>query len=281
MPIVALDHIVLNVADVERSLRFYQAALGLGAERVDGWRRGELPFPSLRINASTIIDLVASRPSEAGTRANLAHFCLVTDDAEFDGLRRALGSAGVAIEEGPVMRSGARGDALSIYLRDPDDNLIEVRTYARRAAVRASVQAAHARLGAALEALGDPNAPLPGYGDWLKKDLIAHLTSIEPRIRAQVNAVVHGTPWPTEDIDTFNAREVASRRDWTLDDLRREFETESTASQALVETLTEADLEREVDHPRRGRITLFELVLIIPRHVRAHLADLDDRAKRA
>jgi catechol 2,3-dioxygenase-like lactoylglutathione lyase family enzyme len=279
MPIVALDHIVLNVADVERSLRFYQEALGLGAERVDGWRRGELPFPSVRISASTIIDLVASPSSDGRTRTNLAHFCLVTDDAEFDSLRSALGAAGVRIDEGPVMRSGARGDALSIYLRDPDDNLIEVRTYARRAATCASVQAAHARLGAALEALGDPTAPVAGYADWTKKDLIAHLTSIEPRIRAQINAVVQGTPWPAEDIDTFNAREVASRRDWTLDDLRREFEAESAASQALVETLSEADLAREVDHPRRGRITLFEVVQIIPRHVRTHLADLDAAAR--
>ena len=56
MRISALDHIVLNVQDVERSLEFYNGCLGLAAERVDGWRSGELPFPSVRINEATLID---------------------------------------------------------------------------------------------------------------------------------------------------------------------------------------------------------------------------------
>jgi len=134
MPISALDHIVLNVANVERSLSFYQDCLGLAAERVEGWRRGELPFPSLRIDPGTLIDLVGAGPQTAsGGAPNLAHFCLVTDDADLTGLSARLAGAGVAIEQGPATRSGARGDALSIYFRDPDHNLIEVRTYARSA----------------------------------------------------------------------------------------------------------------------------------------------------
>ena len=56
--IIALDHIVLNVADVERSLAFYSQTLGMAAERVEAWRRGELRFPSVRVNEATIIDLV-------------------------------------------------------------------------------------------------------------------------------------------------------------------------------------------------------------------------------
>jgi catechol 2,3-dioxygenase-like lactoylglutathione lyase family enzyme len=129
--IVALDHIVLNVADVERSLAFYERALGMGAERVEQWRRGELRFPSVRVNESTIIDLVQAPAEPAERRLNLAHFCLVTDDADLAGVARELSSAGVAIEVGPATRSGARGNALSIYFRDPDDNLIELRTYAQ------------------------------------------------------------------------------------------------------------------------------------------------------
>jgi catechol 2,3-dioxygenase-like lactoylglutathione lyase family enzyme len=131
--ISGLDHIVLNVADVERSLAFYEGVLGLGAERVDAWRRGELRFPSVRVNESTIIDLVQTPAGPADGRSNLAHFCLVTDEEDLDALARELASGGVAIEVGPVVRSGARGDALSIYFRDPDANLIELRTYARGA----------------------------------------------------------------------------------------------------------------------------------------------------
>ena len=128
--IIALDHIVLNVADVERSLAFYEGVLGLPAERVEAWRRGELRFPSVRVNEATIVDLVHA-PAEAGQRQlNLAHFCLVTDAEDLDAVARELTAQGVNIEVGPATRSGARGNALSIYFRDPDDNLIELRTYA-------------------------------------------------------------------------------------------------------------------------------------------------------
>jgi catechol 2,3-dioxygenase-like lactoylglutathione lyase family enzyme len=128
--IIALDHIVLNVADVERSLAFYSQTLGLPAERVEAWRRGELRFPSVRVNEATIIDLVHA-PAENGQREeNLAHFCLVTDAEDLNAVAQELTSAGVVIERGPGMRSGARGNALSLYFRDPDNNLIELRTYA-------------------------------------------------------------------------------------------------------------------------------------------------------
>src|SRR5688500_9944120 len=128
--ITALDHIVLNVADIERSLAFYEGVLGLPAERVEAWRRGELRFPSVRVNDATIIDLVHA-PADAGQRLlNLAHYCLVTDAEDLHAVARDLTSKGVTIEVGPATRSGARGNALSIYFRDPDDNLIELRTYA-------------------------------------------------------------------------------------------------------------------------------------------------------
>lgn len=134
--ITALDHIVLNVADVERSLAFYSQTLGLPAERVEAWRRGELRFPSVRVNEATIIDLVhaaapAGETDKAGERQeNLAHFCLVTDAEDINAVAQELTSAGIVIERGPGMRSGARGNALSLYFRDPDNNLIELRTYA-------------------------------------------------------------------------------------------------------------------------------------------------------
>lgn len=64
------------------------------------------------------------------SRSVLAHFCLVTDEADLNAVKDQLESVGITTEVGPAVRSGARGNALSIYFRDPDDNLIELRTYA-------------------------------------------------------------------------------------------------------------------------------------------------------
>ncbi len=124
MRVYALDHIVLNVADVERSLAFYSGALGLTSERVDQWRRQEVRFPSVRVNDQTIIDLVGKPP--AGD--NLAHFCLVAEGSG-DAILAELESKGVAIEREPGLRSGARGDGMSVCVRDPDGNQVEIRWY--------------------------------------------------------------------------------------------------------------------------------------------------------
>ena len=124
MHIVALDHIVLKVADVERSLAFYAETLGLPAERVDQWRAGKVGFPSVRVNEHTIVDLVSEPPDGN----NLAHFCLVAD-GDIETLKAELEGKNVAIERGPLSRSGARGDGLSFYIRDPDGTQVEIRCY--------------------------------------------------------------------------------------------------------------------------------------------------------
>lgn len=124
----AMDHIVLAVADVERSLAWYGDVLGLEALRVEEWRRGEVFFPSVRIDEGTIIDLVRVpvRESTPAVGRNLDHFCLVVDSVDLDAVR-AAGTFDVV--EGPVTRWGARGDATSLYVRDPDGNVVELRCY--------------------------------------------------------------------------------------------------------------------------------------------------------
>lgn len=123
MAVTALDHIVLVVADVERSLSWYIGELGLTPERVDAWRAGEVFFPSVRVDASTIIDIV---PGEVGPgRGNVDHFCLVVDD----DIEALAASKRFDIVEGPVQRWGARGDAIALYVRDPDGNQVELRRY--------------------------------------------------------------------------------------------------------------------------------------------------------
>ena len=123
MAVTALDHIVLVVADVERSLAWYIDELGLQPERVDAWRAGEVFFPSVRIDATTIIDII---PGEVGPgRGNVDHFCLVVDDDP----EVLAASQRFDVVEGPVQRWGARGDATSLYVRDPDGNQVELRRY--------------------------------------------------------------------------------------------------------------------------------------------------------
>ena len=121
MRVTGLDHIVLNVADVRRSLAFYVDTLGLEPMQVEEWAAGKAFFPSVRIDAGTIIDLLEhDRPGE-----NLNHLCLVVDD----DVEELAASGRFDIEDGPATRSGARGDGLSIYLRDPDGNLVELKNY--------------------------------------------------------------------------------------------------------------------------------------------------------
>ena len=124
----ALDHLVLAVADVERSVAWYVDVLGLEPLRLEEWRRGEVFFPSIRIDEGTIIDLVArGRDDDVTTgRRNLDHFCLVVEPTDLDAVRA---SGAFDVVEGPATRWGARGDATSLYVRDPDGNVVELRWY--------------------------------------------------------------------------------------------------------------------------------------------------------
>ncbi|MEU7995622.1 VOC family protein [Micromonospora sp. NPDC049060] len=120
--VTGFDHLVLNVTDVERALDFYCGLLGLAPVRVDRWRAGAVPFPSVRIDAGTIIDLVRRDRGES----NVDHFCLVVEPLDW---AEVVASGAFAVIEGPVGRFGARGSATSLYVRDPDGNSVELRWY--------------------------------------------------------------------------------------------------------------------------------------------------------
>lgn len=130
--VTAMDHIVLNVRDMDRVLEFYQNVLRLPAERLAEFRRGEVPFPSVRINEDTVIDLfpVAEGGDEVSQRSDLNHFCLVLSAEDMRPMMEHLEAHGVRIEEGPVTRWGAHGNGTSIYFSDPESRVIEVRCYA-------------------------------------------------------------------------------------------------------------------------------------------------------
>jgi catechol 2,3-dioxygenase-like lactoylglutathione lyase family enzyme len=120
-----LDHLVLTVADVNATVEFYAHVLGMQAVTF-GAGRTALAFGHSKINlhrAGHEFELKALHPTPGS-----ADLCLIAADP----LERVIGELaahGVPVEDGPVERTGATGRILSVYFRDPDQNLIEVSNY--------------------------------------------------------------------------------------------------------------------------------------------------------
>ena len=117
-----LDHFVLTVADSERTVRFYTGILGMEIETFGGSRL------AIRMGAQKINIHVAGRefePYAATPQAGAGDFCLLTDRPVAE-LVPEIEARGGTVELGPVPRTGATGPLLSIYLRDPDGNLVEI-----------------------------------------------------------------------------------------------------------------------------------------------------------
>jgi catechol 2,3-dioxygenase-like lactoylglutathione lyase family enzyme len=127
-----LDHIVLTVADIEATTRFYERALGFTRETFrgpDGQPRFALKFGRQKINlqdVTTVTPTKAQRPTFGS-----GDFCLIAA-VPLDDVLAHLRGLGIAIEAGPVARRGAVGALRSIYFRDPDGNLVEVAEYVPR-----------------------------------------------------------------------------------------------------------------------------------------------------
>jgi catechol 2,3-dioxygenase-like lactoylglutathione lyase family enzyme len=124
-----IDHLVLTVADIEATTRFYERALGLRRETFrgpDGQQRYALTFGRQKINlqdVSTVTPTKAARPTFGS-----GDFCLIAA-VPLDDFIAHLRSEAIAVEAGPVSRRGAVGALRSIYFRDPDGNLVEVAEY--------------------------------------------------------------------------------------------------------------------------------------------------------
>ena len=120
-----LDHLVLTVASIERSIAFYTGVLGMTEETFEGGRKA-LRFGGQKINlhqAGREFEPKADVPTPGS-----ADFCLITT-TRLDDVAAHLAACGVPILDGPVARTGATGPIRSLYFRDPDRNLVEVSTY--------------------------------------------------------------------------------------------------------------------------------------------------------
>ncbi len=134
-----LDHIVLWVRDPIASAGFYERSVGLEPVRLTDFAAGEAPFPSVRVNEETILDLMPSAMAERMTMLPGAvessghpvnHVCLSLPADRFDALRRRLEERSVPVTELSYDSFGARGLATrSFYFRDPDGNVFEARHY--------------------------------------------------------------------------------------------------------------------------------------------------------
>ena len=122
MIVQSIDHIVLTTRDLERCLAFYTGALGMRLERF-GAGRIALRFGDQKIN-------VHPPGYDAGIKARVPtpgslDLCFLAA-CPLDEVIERLVAHGVAIEEGPIARTGARFAIRSVYVRDPDDNLVEI-----------------------------------------------------------------------------------------------------------------------------------------------------------
>ena len=125
MRVNRLDHVVLTVASIDATVDFYTRVLGMAAVTF-GPGRTALRFGSSKINlhqAGHEFEPKARHPAPGSM-----DLCFIVDDP-IEDVPGQLAAAGVTVEEGPVSRTGATGEIVSCYLRDPDGNLIELSNY--------------------------------------------------------------------------------------------------------------------------------------------------------
>ena len=121
-----LDHLVLTVRDIARTRDFYVRGLGM-REEVFGGGRVALSFGRQKFNLHEAAGAPVL-PRAANPTPGSADFCLIAD-RPLEAVIVLLEERGLAIELGPVDRAGATGPIRSVYLRDPDDNLVEISEY--------------------------------------------------------------------------------------------------------------------------------------------------------
>jgi glyoxylase I family protein len=120
--VAEIDHVVLRCHDQARMLGFYTSVLGLKEER----RLDRIGLIQLRAGAS-MIDLVPAAEPHVERGTNVDHFCLGIEAVDLDDAVRYLRARSVEVLGEPAVRYGARGMGSSIYIRDPEGNVVELK----------------------------------------------------------------------------------------------------------------------------------------------------------
>ena len=137
-----IDHIVLWVDSSKRSLDFFVDVVGLLPVRAQDFEESKAPFPSVRLNEATILDLMERKlvsfvqeftgGGGASGGGSINHICLSMNAADYSSLTARLVAHGVELTPGGERSFGAQGLAeRSAYFRDPDGNVVEIRHYGK------------------------------------------------------------------------------------------------------------------------------------------------------
>lgn len=125
MKIKALDHFVLTVKDINKTIQFYESVMGM--QKIEfSQGRVALSFGSQKINLHELGN--EFEPKAANVKTGSADLCFISRSSIADVIA-CLHQCGVEVIDGPVKRTGAVGEIISVYFRDPDGNLIEVSNY--------------------------------------------------------------------------------------------------------------------------------------------------------
>jgi len=122
LKVAELDHVVLRCRDQVKMLEFYTQILGLSEER----RLDQIGLIQLRAGAS-MLDLVPAVEPRIESARNVDHFCLGVEASDLDQVIHYLRECSVEVMDQPAMRYGARGMGRSIYVRDPEGNVVELK----------------------------------------------------------------------------------------------------------------------------------------------------------
>ena len=127
MKIKSIDHLVLSTSDIEASIRFYTRVLGMTLHANN--HRYAVSFGQQKINLH--VGKAQFMPAAKHPTYGSADLCLLAD-GDIAAIKTEIEAKGIKIEEGIVLRHGAQGPIDSIYVRDPDGNLIEISTLRKK-----------------------------------------------------------------------------------------------------------------------------------------------------
>lgn len=125
MHIQEIDHLVITTRDLKKCLHFYGDILGMQVDCSNS--RYAVTFGTQKFNIHT--RKAEFLPAAANPTCGSLDFCLEVS-GDISAVKQEIERKGCSIEEGPVVRHGAKGEMMSIYLRDPDGNLVELCSYA-------------------------------------------------------------------------------------------------------------------------------------------------------